>query len=309
MKDLNDLLNEEEPEVKAEVKKKKNPFEALHVSQYTYNKAYAYARIACEIANDTMECGGYLVASKDAKNRIATDAYLAKNQDVSSGTFVIRPKQIMKAGRELDEMGYKVLGWWHSHGYLDTFFSAVDEDGQMTVLNSIAGFNYITETDKQYINDLEREVNNDRLVLTDKKNPGRKYEIITPGDPNKIEVAKLRIINETKIGFAYGLVVNNKRKNRKPYAEIATRDFCTQCKDLEDKSRIVPVKIYQSERIWPNYDVLWDEVEERVKMQKRVRFLVPDLEPGKAQSDQYGGGFRITPTGIRFARIPRFLEL
>ena len=148
MKDLDALLGQGEPE---EIKTvANNGLDSLHITDYAFEKAYAYARLAVQKARRTIECGGYLIAPKGAQDRIATDSFLARNQDVSEGLFTIEAEDVIKAGKEINEMGYKVLGWWHSHGNLETFFSPTDDNGQRTVLNEICAFNYIIQRNEKH---------------------------------------------------------------------------------------------------------------------------------------------------------------
>ena len=133
-------------------------------------------------------------------------------------------------------MGYRVLGWWHSHGNLRTFFSATDDNGQRTVLNEIGAFNYVIQNEEKEVGNLEVRAEDGRIVMFDRRSPERKYEIEIDGDPSKISIAKLKLLQEKKIGFAYGLVVNNRKIKKEPYAEIATRDLCGFCRNSKDKS-------------------------------------------------------------------------
>jgi len=300
MIDLDSLLGEGEPEKKQIVVN--NDLDNIHITKYAFEKAYVYARLACEKARGTIECGGYLIAPRQAQDRIATDSFLAKNQDVSSGLFTIEAEDVIKAGREINEMGYKVLGWWHSHGNLGTFFSKTDDNGQRTVLNEISAFNYVTKRDDKEIGNLEVRTEDERIVMFDKRNPERRYEIEVDGDLSKISITKLKLQQEKRIGFAYGLVVNvpghwdfdwrgkNKHRTtktilldekditknnypRKPYAEIATRDLCGFCKNSEDKSIPVDITLFDTGKVDIDENVLMAEIEDRVKMSPRFLSL------------------------------------
>jgi proteasome lid subunit RPN8/RPN11 len=268
MKNLDLLLGQEEPEMRKAVVS--NGLDSLYITKYAFEKAYAYARLACEKARRSIECGGYLIAPKDSKDRIATDSFLANNQDVSDGLFTIEAEDVIKAGREITESGFKVLGWWHSHGNLDTFFSRTDDNGQRTVLNEIGAFNYIIQKDEKEVSNLEIKSEDGRIIMFDKRSPERKYEIEIDGNASKISIAKLKLQQEKKIGFAYGLVVNNRRRKKEPYAEIATRDFCGYCKSSSDKSDIVSVTLFDSGKFSLDEDILMEDIKERVKMRPRL---------------------------------------
>lgn len=295
MRDLNELLGQGEPEKKKIIVN--NGLDTLHITKYAFEKAYAYAKLAVKKAEDTIECGGYLIAPKDSQDRIATDSYLAKNQDVSDGLFTINAQDVIKAGREINEMNYRVLGWWHSHGNLRTFFSPTDDNGQKTMLNEIGAINYITQKQRNEIQGPEVQIRGNKIIVFDKKNPGKKYEFEIKGNPNKISISNLGLESEKRIGFAYGLVVNvpgeqdyglrTKRKikknkiediitgdyPKKPYAEIATRDLCSYCRTSKEESVPVDVTVFENGEFEINEDELMKEIEERVRMKPKRKFF------------------------------------
>ncbi|MBI5065964.1 Mov34/MPN/PAD-1 family protein [Candidatus Woesearchaeota archaeon] len=267
MKNLDFLLNQEEPEENK--KEEGHNLGTIHVTEYAFEKAFAYARLMCSIAGRTMECGGYLIAPKDSKDLIATDAYLARDQEVQEGFFEVHAEDVIKAGRELDKQGFKVLGWWHSHGFLRTFFSGTDDKGQRTVLNEISAVNYISIPEEKELKNLESKVENGKLLLFDKKNPLRKYELQVKGDPNTVKVEGLKLLGEKRVGFAYGLVVNAWKDKRVPYAEIATRDLCFSCRKSRDESERVSVTVYDTGDHIIDGNELRKELREKVRYERR----------------------------------------
>jgi len=302
MNGLDDLLNQGEPERRKPVAN--NGLDSLYITEYAFEKAYSYARLAVKKARRTIECGGYLIAPKDAKDRIVTDSFLAKNQDVSDGLFTIEAEDVIRAGREIDERGYRVLGWWHSHGNLETFFSSTDDNGQRTVLNEICAFNYVTQNEEKEVGDLEIRVENGKIVMFDRRSPERKYEFEVNGDPSKISIAKLRLKQEKRIGFAYGLVVNNRKIERRPYAEIATRDLCGFCKNSLDRSVPTDVSIFDSGKFEINENKLMAEIEDRVKMRKVFfgslewkKYKTYRQKPLSSQQSMFESGFGYVPYG------------
>lgn len=301
MKGLDFLLEQGEPE------ERKDPADiglnSLLITRYAFEKAYAYAKLAVQKAGRTIECGGYLIAPKSAQDRIATDSFLAKNQDVSDGLFTINAEDVIIAGREIDKMGYKVLGWWHSHGKLRTFFSITDDSGQITVLNEIGAINYIAQKDEKEIGNLEVITEGRKIIMFDRRSPERKYEIEVK-DPKDISIERLKFHQEKRIGFAYGLVVNvpgpwdwdskswrkKERKNmtnlidntdyqKRPYAEIATRDLCGYCKNSMDKSVVVDISILDSGDFKIDEATLMAEIEDRVRI--KPKFFSPSSKPEK----------------------------
>ncbi len=267
MKNLSQLLQAEETEDRIECVAKLRPIESVNITSYALDKAYAYANIVSRISRrSTMECGGYLIAPKGQNNIIATDAFLARDQDVSEGLFRIWPKDVIAAGREIDKMGCRVLGWWHSHGCLDTFFSETDDNGQRTVLNGIAPINYITVTREVKAKNLQAITVDDQQFLFDPEKPSRKYRL---GGEAKIN--SLDIIDEKRVGFAYGLVVNT-HLVRKPYLEVAVRDFCTECNNVHDISYRTGGVIFNTAEKKINEEELRKEVIDRVKIRNIFDF-------------------------------------
>jgi len=271
MSKLDSLLNAEEPKKKKI--QRRNPLTQLYVTQQVLDKAFTYAKLTCEISkNKGTECVGYLIAPKGVNDRIARDAFLARDQVVRAGHLRLEPEDVIKAGREIDERGYKVLGWWHSHGDLQTFHSHIDADNQMTVLNEIAPFNYIVERTEREIDDLETEIEDGKIILIDKKHPSRRYEIETD-DASGLSVAKLRFTEENRIGFAYSLVVNKKVDVKKPYAEIATREYCHRCNRSRDISRVVGIKLFDDPTLVYDEEQMRDEIDEKVKFPKPIKIF------------------------------------
>ncbi len=266
MNELDELLMGKEPS--KEIKKKQGELSELIITDYAYTKACMYAQIACKERKESIECGGYLLAKKNENNRIVTDVILANGQDVSSGTFEISGNFVIAAGKEIDSLGYKVLGWWHSHGELQTFFSSIDKQGQLTVLNGIAGTNYILKTKRQEIEELEYfyEPETNLITIIDKKNPERRYEFKQDGIIERPNLSNFTIVEEKKIGFSYGLVVNAKIHDP-PYAEIAQRDFCSKCRKMHDTSFETNVNILTSQE-----DRFLDRKELENDIKKRVKF-------------------------------------
>ncbi|VVB78890.1 Prokaryotic homologs of the JAB domain protein [uncultured archaeon] len=236
-------------------------FDSIYISKYAFEKAYTYAELACELAGHTIECGGYLICPEDSSDRIARDSFLAREQRVSEGLYVLRPEDVRRAGNEIENLGSKVLGWWHSHGELSTFFSCVDDRGQMTCLNAIAPKYYITKFFETELKNIERTVNGNKIILFDRKKSSRKYELEI-NDPH-VEISGLKIIQEKRVGFSYGLVVN-KSETRLPYSEIAVRDLCTVCRQSHDISYIVDVKLFEDGDFKIDRDAIIAELKEKV---------------------------------------------
>ncbi|MBP7708562.1 Mov34/MPN/PAD-1 family protein [Candidatus Pacearchaeota archaeon] len=215
MKGLDFLLSKSEDEVKRDLIQAKekvsgDDFKSLHVTRSAYDRAFAYSKLICEISGeDGTEICGYLISPKESKDRVARAAYLARDQIVGPGEMKILPEDVIKAGREIDAMGYKVLGWWHSHGSLSTFHSGIDIENQKTVLNAIAPSNYVIETTER--GNIVATVEGKKLVLTDKKNPGLRYELILDSE-QALKILSAQVREEKRVGFCYSMVVHDPTK-------------------------------------------------------------------------------------------------
>jgi proteasome lid subunit RPN8/RPN11 len=272
MANLDELLGGEGSEKMA--KKRENyGLDSVKITEFAYEKAFAYARMACKVKRGQVECGGYMISPLINDDMIATDSFLARGQDVSEGLYTLEAEEVIKAGREIEELGYKVLGWWHSHGHMHTFFSRTDDGGQMTMLNEISPINYISIYSKKDLDNFDSKVENGKIVMIDKNNPKKRFEFDAEGDLNSIKISKMRILHEeNRIGFAYGLVVNAQKDVRKPYAELATREYCGFCVNSKDRSVEVGVNVYDNGDFNIDEDKLEKEVREKVNMKRKKWF-------------------------------------
>jgi len=297
-KDLDLLLNEAEPEARKE--EPEITINDLQITKSAFDKAFAYARIVCEVAEDELECIGYLITPKNAGDRVVRNVFFARDQEISAAAVELSAQDVIKAGREIDSLGYRVLGWWHSHAGFGTFHSGTDDGNQMTVLNQIAPFNYISRIKERQIRDLETSVVDGKTVLLDRKNPGVKYEL-EGRTAFGLDIARLRIVEEERIGFAYSLVVNNNKKSfgskliglfgvkekpakPRPYAEIATREYCMTCNKCHDDSDKARVQFVNGPVEAIDEEAMRKEVKAKIKMPRRFVYI-----PGFSGGGNYGG--------------------
>ena len=354
MKGLDFLLSDEfvKVENQNETKTSGDKLNDLQITQYAVDRAFTYAKLVCEVTKQENECIGYLITPKGTRDRLVRDVYFPKEQEVTSASVEISPQQVIAAGRAIDEMGYRVLGWWHSHAGFGTFHSGIDERNQLAVLNAIAPVNYITRVNEKIIGkgNLEAKIENGKLVIFDKQNEGVKYEI-SVDRASGLSIAGMKILEEERVGFTYSLVVHNTAKKSKsffdstpstpvalplantpgvihgfsdidyglsqssnegilgkrfggvqssyspiytpaapmsdeeieirkgletrerhPYAEIATRTFCNNCKEIKDISMKVKLEVTPETRALDE-DVMRKEVEDRIK--RRPLFSFP----------------------------------
>jgi len=321
------LANDSLPEVR-EVRKEREMVPDLQITPYAMDRAFTYARLVCEVTGTENECIGYLITPKKNKNRVVRDVYFPKEQDVSSAFVRLSPQDVIKAGEEIDEQGYRVLGWWHSHAGFNAFHSSTDLENHRTVLNAISPVNFVKQINKKLIGNgtLEVRAKNGKIIIYDKNNKALRYEINVE-DSSGIDVVSMRIVDEQRLGFAYSLVVHNtspiknsgkKKKGKKgrdiqtpeaemseeertirkgletrqrsPYAEVAIREYCSDCHEYQDSNKKVPITILDSNGEEVDEKEMKKEVEERVKKKVKTRFYVP-----RSWKQIYGfrGGVRV----------------
>ncbi|MBR9705869.1 hypothetical protein GOV14_02425 [Candidatus Pacearchaeota archaeon] len=245
-KRLDELLSQEVP---VEVKKEKNPFSRIYITKDAYVKASLYAQLARERNGSHIECYGYLIGTMDRKNRIAYDVYFAPGQEPNAAHVYIPSEKVIEAGRDIREnLGMRVLGWWHSHATMPTFHSGTDDANHRTIVNQIAASNYINQyTEKEILSgDLKKTMFGDsKLMICDRNNNSKRLEILfSKLDENPLAylpIEKLVLRTPKKISYAYSMVVN--AIGSKPYGEIATVNFCTGCHKNEYQHEKVPVKV------------------------------------------------------------------
>ncbi|MEI7718394.1 MAG: Mov34/MPN/PAD-1 family protein [archaeon] len=288
-------------------------FQDLHITEAAYNKAFIYAKLVCEIAGGSgTEMIGYLITPKGSTDRVARGVYVAPNQTAGSADVKIEPEDVITSGREIDAMGCKVVGWWHSHGDMSTFHSGTDVANQMTVLNAISSASYVLEKTERKNPDVKLVGNT--IVVTDPKHPGVKYEFELK-DPGLLNVVSRKVTEDKKIGFAYSLVVHGARgggfsygeekveivtepgtniksklfeRKRIPYAEIATRRKCSDCQKIIDESHKVNVLVCKDE-IPEVIDeaLLRKELEAKVKIRSMFSYFGSWFSGGSDNASTY----------------------
>jgi hypothetical protein len=246
----------------------RNPLAQVYITQGALQKAYTYAWLVCDTYQESLECYGYLISPKAMRDRIVRDLFIPRQ--VASGADVqILGEDVIRAGHAIDRLGYKVIGWWHSHANFETFHSNTDADNMMNILNKIAPINYITVYKRIPLFDgkLTAKKKGDTFELSNTHHPGKTIIFDTHGASlEKKELEKLTQVSlrtPVRIGFAYSIVVN--ALGDKPYTEIATKDFCGMCSSGEDESRETRCKIVK-EKVTP-----LDELEISKEIKKKIK--------------------------------------
>jgi len=207
----------------------------VYIARSALDEINAYAEIASEESRSCMgkstECYGYLTTPKARRERIATSSFFPYNQDVSSAHVEIPEGSVISASEEIRKMGYRVLGFWHSHGDMNPFHSETDNENLLSILNRISGTsgsNCITSYLESDLlpKKIVTEIFGNKITIKDAENQfGRSLDIgLSQESPVKsldVLYAKIRI--PYKVGFAYSVVVNAHGSD--PFAKIGTRDW------------------------------------------------------------------------------------
>ncbi len=288
MGDLDALLLGEEP---VEKPKEKVNFglDELHISRYAYEKAFRYAKLVLKGRWRSVEVGGFLTKPRDAEDRVARNAFLARNQEVSYTSYELSAEDVLKAKKELEQEGQKIIGWWHSHGRGDTFHSETDNNNQRVLLNQISPSNYITLFKERSYENLQSRVEGNQLVFWNPQNSLIQYILELKDENPELTAQNLRVLEEKRIGFAYSFVVNHHRwlRRRVPYCEIATRDLCLRCKKPKDISVAVEYQIINDGEFEIDENELLKEINDRVHVlgeykKKKTYYLPATFEEQRA---------------------------
>ena len=224
---------------------KHKPVANIQITPEALEKAYRYAELACEELDTAVECYGYLISPKETKDSIVRDVYLAPNQSVTSAHVRLEPGAVIAAGKELHEGGYRVLGWWHSHGTMETFHSSIDDENIVRVLHGIGATNYVVTYREYPFMDVARLSSNGQSVCIEEEAPdcpSLVAEIKGTHAPFSLPIERVKLRLPIQTGFAYSVVVNGIRG--KHFAQLATKEYCYQCAEGEvvnEKSRLVKI--------------------------------------------------------------------
>jgi len=288
MAELDILLTGEEPEEKP-TGSVNFGLNELHISRYAYEKAFRYARLVMRGRKGSVEIGGFLTKPKDSQDRVARDAFLARDQEVSRAMYKLDAGDVAKAGKELEQQGQQIIGWWHSHGKFNTFHSKIDDGNQMVLLNQISPSNYVLFPQERIYGGLQSRVEGNVITFWDPENPATEFQLELKDERPELVAHSLRIFEEKRVGFAYSFVVNCHRWLRKriPYCEIAMRDLCNVCRNPVDRSVSVGCKVFDyGEEDIDDYQLM-EEIGDKVHVAgefkgKREYFLPATFEEKRA---------------------------
>jgi hypothetical protein len=231
------------------------------------------------------ECYGLLLAPIDVNDGIIYNAILAPSQRVSSASAGIDENGAAAAKAEIENMGYKSIGFWHSHCNFGTFHSGVDDNNLDDLLLDFAGNTeklterkreikgyYIMHEDnglhiflpfKKDSLEIKVKTNNEEVSIK-KVNTAENMFWYDSGKKELCVIQNNEMLNVKGVyepifrlfnmkgekikgtGTAYSIVVNKKQNF---YGEIAEAEWCYSCGGIETKKiRNVPVVSIEVEK-------------------------------------------------------------
>lgn len=124
---------------------KVNDVTDFNITDYALAKAIAYAKVICAISNmpdieqfdQNWEGYGYLLKDEWGLEDTVTDIIFAEHQEVYAAYVHVHAQGVGNAVKTAEELGYQIVGWWHSHGDLETSPSSTDYKNFITVTKSV----------------------------------------------------------------------------------------------------------------------------------------------------------------------------
>jgi len=248
----------------------------IRITNGALEKAKTYASLIKEVHKHDQECYGFLLGKKNAdpvQAALVQDVVLAHDQDVTSASVRLDGAAVIRTAKEILSKGYRVLGWWHSHSNFGTFHSGTDDNNLFTVLNQIAPINSVKiHREKNVFNGALKGRMKDGALTLGAEGDSKVLQLTSGSFAgavanalSSIDIASLMIKWETKIGFAYSVVVN--ANGAAPYTEIATREWCPLCcVSHEEKQQVGLVQVAVENDVAIDKDAMAAEVKERVKV-------------------------------------------
>jgi hypothetical protein len=205
------------------------------ITSEAFRRVQTYAQLVDRHVGNGYECMGFLLG--EAGGDVVDAVMLAPGQRVTAASARIDGQSVLAAGREIEQSGKTVVGWWHSHGNFQNFHSGTDDDNTRDVLLQVAFSNHL---------DLEEELPSQAAgdhgsILRFVDGAGTIEIFGEHAFAQQLLESRIRVRRRSAIGFAYSLVVN--ARGDEPHAEIYTRQWCPGCQKAEYDRFVVPVEI------------------------------------------------------------------
>jgi hypothetical protein len=104
----------------------------VKITEGALNKANYVSKRICELMQEDVEIGFFLLGNSD---RIIQDIYIAHEQRLTKDKCRVTGKGVLNSVRNLRQIDMNAIGWGHSHGDGDNFYSYVDDKTIIDFLN------------------------------------------------------------------------------------------------------------------------------------------------------------------------------
>ena len=194
------------------------PQYVLKIDAHAYSVALTIARLAGE-----QECMFLLLG--EAGPNVVRHVLLLPAQQVTSCSCNITARSMSAAIDEIEQLNdtrepkWVVLGWGHSHGFLDPFHSAIDVDTSDDVIAQIGFANRWVIEEPLNVSVTE---DGDLSVSLGEEDDDVVLRTGAPALAERLAKGELHAIRRIAAGFAYSLVVN---AHGDAYAEVITQSL------------------------------------------------------------------------------------
>lgn len=106
-------------------------FREIPIKSSAFEKMRRYAALV-----PNWEMYGALLVPKNDDSGVTSSVILARGQKASQADVVISPEAGLELQSEIEEMGMKMIGIWHSHGNFGVFHSGIDDNNMGTFFRS-----------------------------------------------------------------------------------------------------------------------------------------------------------------------------
>jgi proteasome lid subunit RPN8/RPN11 len=248
---------------------KKEDLDKILITDYAFDKMRKYSSLVCKIFGKELECGGYLIAPKHDTDCVVKDIFLSDKQNAGKLDYSVDAEADMDSIKKIQNKGYKVMGWWHSHAGINPFHSTTDDENFKGLYFSVFPYNKkeigretVSLTKKSFKINYKKEDNGKNYLILKSPNFFDDYIEIEIDKISKLTTLGIKSIRRKKFkgfSFAYSIVIN-RYSSVKPYGEIAIK---YPNKDVIIK-KDVKIKEISSEKEILNYKNFPKEIKKKV---------------------------------------------
>ncbi len=209
-----------------------NHFLPVKITQGAIDKAVYIAKRTCELSQEGLEVGFYLLGDLDNGNLdklddlVINDVCIGAEQTIYPTYCEITPMGVILSSQEAKKRNKRIIGWGHSHAYMQNFYSPTD-DKTIGLCEEELGFlkTYTQKKKRKEPLDIEYDELLQSLIFSDE---GKTYQITLDHlkehlpEFNQKGLTATRIVNQETDGILrllYGMTFNAKGDN--PYCVIS----------------------------------------------------------------------------------------